>query len=143
VHDLANFRRVGRPVGVVQVDYTLATDVFVLPSDNTDPGVPLRLYTPRTMEQWLAGHESFANADLTTDVVGAIRCTCVPPDRRSSLEAFVGNNIRDVSGPVGALLVIGLTLVALFKAKKFGELDLHDQQVLTDDADAYLRSRGR
>ncbi|TMG33719.1 MAG: hypothetical protein E6H94_10685, partial [Chloroflexi bacterium] len=61
MHDLAHLRRTAPPPGVVEVDYTLASDTFVMEQDNFHPGVPLRLYTPQDLHQLAVGHDSFVN----------------------------------------------------------------------------------
>ncbi|TMG34553.1 MAG: hypothetical protein E6H88_14755 [Chloroflexi bacterium] len=143
MHDLAHLRRTAPPPGVVEVDYTLASDTFVMEQDNFHPGVPLRLYTPQDLHQLAIGHDSFVNTELSEDVVRAVRCSCVPPDRRTVGEVVLDEAIRQVSTPVGNKELALIILVALGLAAGFYLLRPETRQALDRAAKAYLRTRGR
>jgi hypothetical protein len=143
MHDLARLRPTSPPPGVVEVDYTLASDTFVMEQDNLHPGVPLRLYTPQDPYQAAFGHDSFTNSELTKDVVSAVRCTCVPPDRRGVAEVRLDQKIRESSTPVGSAELAGLIVWALVMAAWFSLQSPEKRRALDLRAKAYLRSRGR
>src|SRR5207245_1112905 len=98
---------------------------------------------PQDLHQLAIGHDSFVNTELTEDVVRAVRCSCVPPDRRTVREVVLDEAIRQVSTPIGNNELALIILVALGLAAGFYLLRPETRRALDRAAKAYLRTRGR
>jgi hypothetical protein len=105
---------------VVEVDYTLSTDAFVMAPDNRHPGVPARIYAPRSFGETIEGHGgSLVSRELVMDLADTVRCDCVLRETRTPSEIAVARNQRLESTKVGfvylALAVLFAFLVALWR----------------------------
>ena len=114
INDLATARPIRPPVGIVRVDASLATDGFVNEFDARDPGVPQRLFLPRTPRELLDGHGgSLVNREIGDLVVETIRTHEVPPDRRDPITQLVAPILWDEETRLWRRLLLVTTLAAV------------------------------
>jgi hypothetical protein len=120
INDLATARPVRVHAGIVRLDASLATDGFVNESDARDPGVPQRLFLPKTPRELLDGHGgSLVNREIADLVVETVRTHAVPPDRRDPITQLVAPILWDEETRVWRriLLITTLAAVCLYAAR--------------------------
>ena len=84
--DLATFRPVAPPRGVVRLDTGLATDGFVSQADARDPGVPQRVFLPGSPGEAIDGHGGSLTSKAVVQLVGqTVREHRIPPDNRDPI----------------------------------------------------------
>ena len=120
INDLATARPVRAHAGIVRLDASLATDGFVNEFDARDPGVPQRLFLPKTPRELLDGHGgSLVNQEIADLVVETIRTHEIPPDRRDPITQLVAPILWDEETRLWrrVLLITTLAAVCLYAAR--------------------------
>jgi hypothetical protein len=96
--DLATFRPVPPPAGIVRLDVSLATDGVVNARDARDPGVTQRLYLPTSPLDVLDGHGgSLRSLEIRNLVYDTIRLRRIPEDDRGMLAILLAPPLWDAA----------------------------------------------
>jgi len=112
--DLATFRPVAPPRGVVRLDISLATDGFVSQDDARDPGVPQRVFLPGSPGEAIDGHGGSLTSKAVVQLVGqTVRDHRIPPDNRDPLTKTVAPIVWPLVSNFWRRLVLGCVLVAI------------------------------
>ena len=112
--DLATFRPVVPPHGVVRLDISLATDGVVSQDDARDPGVPQRVFLPGSPGEAIDGHGGSLTSRAVIQLVGqTVRTHRVPPDDRDPVTKTVAPIVWPLVSNFWRKLVLACVLVAL------------------------------